>query len=88
MCKEPVAARVVAQCVFVSHKIFGIGIEPGSSSAMCVKGSAQPQQLGLVKSFGLDANPTIVSASIVPISFVLHQVSEQFWCMRTAFFQM
>lgn len=60
----------------------------GPAAAQVPAGSAQPQQLGLVKSFGPDANPTIVSASIVPISFVLHQVSEQFWCMRTAFFQM
>lgn len=44
----------------------------GPAAARVPAGSAQPQHLGLVKSFGLDANPTIVSASIVPISCVLH----------------
>lgn len=59
-----------------------------SAAARVSVSSSQLQQFGLAKSFDFDANPTIVSASIVPISFVVLQVSKQFWCMRTACFQM
>lgn len=52
-----------------------------TAAAGLLVGSGQLQWFGLLKAPGFDANPCIVSASIVPVSFVLLQVSKQFRCV-------